>query len=232
MLKPKPKAPVPERASPREAARALLSMLGEGGPAGGRVPEEQMRLLARDLIAQVEGRAPARMPPATPSVPQPMPERRRKLFSRSAPLVAEAEAPATPPPPAGPSMPPDDLRVATDRAGWIPPERSQSPETSAVRSRGAQMRAEQAPAPSDLPTSFAIPDRRTRRTAPPAILPLGQVRKLALQGIELGETEHPAILALTLRGRPPLDQAVALRALPRGQARAVHRMLRMMEARG
>jgi hypothetical protein len=39
-------------------------------------------------------------------------------------------------------------------------------------------------------------------------------------------------VAFSLAGRPPLAQAAALRALPRGQARAVHRALRLVaEAR-
>ena len=68
-----------------------------------------------------------------------------------------------------------------------------------------------------------------RRAGPPPVFTLDQVRKLALQGVTLGQAEHPAIVALTLQARPPLEQAVALRALPRGQARAVHRALRMLE---
>ena len=55
-----------------------------------------------------------------------------------------------------------------------------------------------------------------------------RVRDLALEGAGMGEVEHPAIVAITLVGRPALEQAAALRALPRGQARAVHRALRML----
>jgi len=209
MLKPKSKAPaaVPRQTSSKEAARALLSMLGEGASGGEAVPDAQMRLLARDLLAQVEGRPPPEKPPGPE--PERAPERRRKLFSRAKPLAPppEAEAPQ-PEPVAAPSVAP-------------PSEPGR-----------AQVDPRQALAPSELPTSFAAPVRRTRRTPPVSILSAGQVRKLAMQGIELGETEHPAVIALALRGRPPLEQAVALRALPRGQARAVHRALRMMEGRG
>ncbi|CTQ49082.1 hypothetical protein [Jannaschia donghaensis] len=43
--------------------------------------------------------------------------------------------------------------------------------------------------------------------------------------------EHPAIIAMTLLGKPSMDQASALRSLPGGQVRAVHRALRQLEAR-
>ncbi|MEM9796296.1 MAG: hypothetical protein AAF919_07390 [Pseudomonadota bacterium] len=42
--------------------------------------------------------------------------------------------------------------------------------------------------------------------------------------------EHPAIVALTLDGLAPLDQATALRKLPHGQRRRIHRALRQIEA--
>jgi flagellar motor switch protein FliG len=44
--------------------------------------------------------------------------------------------------------------------------------------------------------------------------------------------EHPAIAALMLSGRPPLEQAGILRRLPAGGIRATHRYLRHLERRG
>lgn len=41
--------------------------------------------------------------------------------------------------------------------------------------------------------------------------------------------EHPAIIAMTLLGKPSLEQASALRTLPGGQVRAVHKALRQLE---
>jgi hypothetical protein len=43
--------------------------------------------------------------------------------------------------------------------------------------------------------------------------------------------EHPSVVALALSGRKTLDQAAALRRLPRAEQRAVHRALRQI-ARG
>ena len=41
--------------------------------------------------------------------------------------------------------------------------------------------------------------------------------------------EHPAVIAMTLMGKPSIEQAASLRSLPGGQVRAVHKALRQLE---
>lgn len=58
-----------------------------------------------------------------------------------------------------------------------------------------------------------------------------EVRKVVdatLDPATLGR-EHPAIIAMTLLGKPTLEQASALRSLAGGQVRAVHKALRQLE---
>ena len=72
----------------------------------------------------------------------------------------------------------------------------------------------------------------SRPVARPAILSRDDVTKLVAATVDPASLsrEHPAIVAMTLAGKPSLEQAAALRALPGGQMRAVHRALRQLEA--
>ncbi|PWJ17405.1 hypothetical protein [Jannaschia seohaensis] len=244
MLKPKPAtAATPSEDSARDAARALLSMLetGAGAPASGTVPEAQMRRLARDLISQVERRpppGPAETPTSAPA--------RRTLFSRIAPLAAsmkasDARADPAPAPDPRPDREPTAVSAPEPPRVEAPPPERRAPLAPASERRVAAPPVERAgwaypattaPSPQGLPSRLVVSTRSRRQAVAPVTLPLEQVRKLALQGIAMGEAEHPAIIALTLQGQAPLEQAAALRALPRGQARAVHRALRMLGPAG
>jgi hypothetical protein len=69
-------------------------------------------------------------------------------------------------------------------------------------------------------------------TTIPALIPPAEVERILAQGLADGgdpSREHPAVVAFGLRGRAPLHQAAALRALPRGTAGAVSRALRAWE---
>ena len=206
-----------EGAAPIDRAQALLALLGEdarkiglGGTTAGsaEIPQDRLRLLARDLIAQVEGqraaqpgsKAPA--PPVARAEPSPIDEGigRRQLFSSPSPLSRRAAQPEA------------------DRASPAAPPAAPEPRIQAVVAR-----------PETMPTPMAQP----RPAAPAArMLSADEVRRLVHEGYDpaLSGAEHPAIVALTLEGKPPLQQAAALRELPRGQVRAVHRALRLLEA--
>lgn len=193
-------APAPVTSNVQKA-RALITMLETGGGAG--VPADRLRDWARDLVETVERRPAA--PDATDPKEQPRPAR---LFSNPAPVLTKPGAPLAPKP-----------------------------------------MQNQVPTPHALPSSAARPDRPRRMTltAPmphseaslarpampnvPAIHAMADVRKLVDGTADPGtlEREHPAVIALTLAGKPPLEQAACLRRLPGKQARAVHRALRQIE---
>lgn len=200
---------------PNARAQALLAMLGDsakgmgldGGAQGGSIPPEQLRQMARDLVAQVESRegsgrskpsVPARPAPAsatasvtdTASSPDPAP--RRSLFSKPAPLTTSDPDPVA--------------EVAISQA----------------QVRHARFSMPAPIQPAARPQTASI------------LLPKDDLRRLVTEGLDPSHPgrEHPAIVALTLEGLPPLEQAAALRRLPRGQARGVHRALRLREAAG
>jgi hypothetical protein len=147
-----------------------------------------------------------------------------------------------------PAVPEEELRRAAGallaqvegRPVPKPPEPNPEPRRR-LFSRAAPLAAPEVPAPMpaqplresiqpepepSLPK--ALPEAAARRRPPPLTLPTASIRALVAQGLAVPETEHPAIVALSLDGKPPLAQADALRALPRGQARSVHRALRML----
>ncbi len=61
-----------------------------------------------------------------------------------------------------------------------------------------------------------------------------EVRRIIAAAVdpEAIDGEHPAVIAMTLQGRPSREQATTLGRLPGRQARAVHAALRRMEAAG
>ncbi|MGB3407631.1 MAG: hypothetical protein WBA67_09060 [Jannaschia sp.] len=203
-------------ASPADKAQALLALLGDDARGmglatkatpGADIPPEHLRRMARDLIAQVE--AQSRKPQRKSAPPDSATARRdshiaddperRQVFSRAAPLALQADPPVAMPPP-----------VAS---------------TAPVASQAPQSLAKTAASPVPTPLSYIEPP------SPPVMLTAAEVRRLVAEGFDPATPgrEHPAIVALTLQGRAPLQQAAALRLLPRGQVRGVHRALRLLE---
>lgn len=195
------------KTEPIDKAEALMALLGEdarkvglatGGSMrpGPKIPEDRLRQMARQLIAQVEAGQPrtevAPVPPA-PAAPQPVASERRRLFSQAAPLQAPeplAEQPARKPAVARPVEPVE---------------------------------------PQGLPEGISVPSVPSRE----ATYPVDTIRKIVKDSarVQTISAEHPLIVAFTLEGRPSLDQAAALRRLPKGQVRSVHRALRLLEGR-
>ncbi|SDY45067.1 hypothetical protein SAMN05444004_101472 [Jannaschia faecimaris] len=96
------------------------------------------------------------------------------------------------------------------------------------------------PVPEGQPSRLTLTAPTPHRSAPtmkpapsltPAIFTQGDVRKVIATTIDpvTLAREHPAVIAMTLLGKPSMDQASALRSLPGGQVRAVHRALRQLE---
>ncbi|WP_179380984.1 hypothetical protein [Jannaschia marina] len=90
-----------------------------------------------------------------------------------------------------------------------------------VRPRAAARMTLAAPVQHE-PVAAAAPDVR---------LPPADVRRIVEATVEPATLarEHPAVIAMTLIGKPTIEQAAALRRLPGGQVRAVHRALRQFE---
>ncbi|SFJ42020.1 hypothetical protein [Jannaschia pohangensis] len=87
--------------------------------------------------------------------------------------------------------------------------------------------------PRELAAAVAqppTPSGRTATMASPTLAP-AEVRKLIDGAFDpaMMAREHPAIIAMTLVGKPSMEQAAALRSLPSGQVRAVHKALRQMQ---
>ncbi|UWQ18446.1 hypothetical protein [Jannaschia sp. M317] len=205
--------PSPAR-TPAEKAQALLALLGEeagaigvrGTPPGAPISDDHLRRMARDLISQVEARPPKTTPAEAATDPGPGPK--RTLFRNPAPLAQPMPETASAPR-AARAPAPEDSPAMPARADLTPPR----PERQARLS---------------VPRPFAPPAEVAR---PAPVLPMSEVRRLIAEGVdaEAPGREHPAVVALTLDGLPPLEQAAALRRLPRGQVRAVHRALRLLE---
>ncbi len=123
-----------------------------------------------------------------------------------APTSASADAPA-------PSDPPPTFRHKAERRIFkAPPLADPAPAPRPA-----------APDPAPAPRAATPPSvPRPVLKAPASIANLVQAAKLG-GGLT---AEHPAIVALALKGSAPRDQAQALRAMPGRQARAVQRLLR------
>jgi hypothetical protein len=75
------------------------------------------------------------------------------------------------------------------------------------------------------------PDRRAETPLQSTMLAPDSVHRLIAETFDTASMarEHPAVIAMSLMGKPSLEQASDLRALPGGQVRAVHRALRQLE---
>ena len=192
--------PATGEADPREEARRLLAML-EAHPDGlgalGR--SRELRDVAAELIRRVEDGPKPSIGPTAMRAPEPT---AHKLFAAPPPREVAPETPR----PAGPL------------------------------SRGAAARLRARLTEAEAPPAAAAPAAPPVRPAAPAPQALGgkplavtieSIRRLALAAAKGGDLagEHPAIVALALKGRPKREQAMTLRALSGPQARAVHRLL-------
>lgn len=200
-----------EQESANGKAQALLAMLGEdasalgfgeGAASGGAISDERLRSLARHLIAQVEQRKPGqgRLRPAD-KVP-PLPE----------------SVPAAP----KPNRIPDEPGVILRRSVFRSAAPLAQPEASPHAGGGS----------ASPPVVMAVPSAPAHAARIDPLHSESEVRRLIAEGLDpaVPGREHPAVIALTLADRPPLEQAAALRKLPRGQVRTVHRALRLLEA--
>ncbi|WP_299843484.1 hypothetical protein [uncultured Jannaschia sp.] len=237
MLNRRPAKPTPDPLADAvtnpEKARALLALLEAGDTS--KVPPERLRDWASDLVRTVErqkadakaqkAEAPAPRPRAAETAPprapvaaapaavapakaapepkrEPGQPRRSRLFRSSAPTLAQGTAPqsATPAIPAAPVRP-----APTAPASQAP----HLPRPMTAVGRQSQPQAVQV---RPMPTRAQV-RAMVNAAVNPATLP----------------DEHPAVIALTLTGKPSIEQAKALRSLPGGKVRAVHRALRQLE---
>ncbi|GIT91642.1 hypothetical protein JANAI62_20990 [Jannaschia pagri] len=223
---PSPDASRPD--TPKDRAQALLALLGEDGSIdtqGGAapMPPERLRELARDLIAQVEARSGGSEPSgdevrAAPpgAAPNPEPQEEdgtspahplgtHRVFRSDAPLAFSEVLEQTAPPP--------------------DPQPVETPTQPAVEPTDDHVSLPEVLSPTPQPQADQL--------APSSpLLSQDDVMRLVDGGIDRQAVsqEHSHIIALSLRNLPPLDQAAALRALPRGMVRAVHRAMRLIEA--
>lgn len=238
---------------------ALLESGGGAGAEG--IPAARLRDWARDLVETVERAAPpapARKPeprsepePQSESQSESQPEPRSevkpeprltasrgappRLFTKAPPVLVDRAPPAAPVTPAATaSAPPAPSYVAPPVA---PPPVAASPVAAPVAAYSEAARASAPRMTLGAPVPHMPPQPQTGGAARPAILSRHEVDRLVASIVDpagdpasLGR-EHPAIVALTLLGKPTLKQAAVLRALPGGQMRAVHRALRQLEAR-
>lgn len=211
-------------------ARALLAMLEQGSDASAAgIEPERLRAWARDLVETVERRrAASESEGATPAALEP----KARLFKTPAPKMMPASGGAAVPDTAErPSGPQIGAATAEVRPQNLPVQ----PVSAARLAAAAAFRLpEAAPTPaalSDLPVQHVTEGVRPSTEVAPAMLTRMEVRRLidATTDPETLAREHPAIIAMTLVGRSTLEQAAALRRLPGGQVRAVHRALRLME---
>ena len=191
-------------------------------PAAAPPPTDPSRAAARALLAMLgEGQGGA----------QPAPDAEMRRMARD--LLAQADAEAGQAGPAaaarGPQVPP--LRRVFSRAaplaGPAAPVARDEPEPA----RGMPAAAHPGPAADAdpvLPTALAA-TAAVRPHRSPVLVP-ARVRAILEAAGRPRQGEHPIIVALGLEGRTPLAQAEALRAMPRGQARVVHRALRQLQA--
>ncbi len=186
-----------------EKARALLAMLDGNG--GATPPPDRLRAWARDLVNTVEQRKAA-----TPTAPGGAP--------RSAPAADVVQAPQ----PTAYAKPP--ARVFSKAAPLQAPPPAAPPPPAVTRQPSSRL-------------TLTVPEPHVPR-APASEAPMPPVRvapaemdkimEQAINPADIGR-EHPAIIARTLAGKTSLEQAAALRRLPGGQVRAVHRALRQLE---
>lgn len=206
-----PVAPSPAGSTPADKAQALLALLGDdarkmglGGAAqsasGAEFSQDHLRRMARELIAQVEGQGSTPKPKAAPP-----------------PEVVR---------PAAPASEESERRHVFSRAAPLAPVPAIRPQAR-TEAPPATMPGARPQIVSAMPTPMA-PARVVR---PIPIHSAQEVRRLVRDGYDHSAPgrEHAAIVALTLEGKPPLEQAAALRQLPRGQIRGVHRALRLLE---
>lgn len=198
------KSPAPPASPNAEKARALMAMIEQGGDgsAAGVAPE-RLRDWARDLVETVERR-----------------QREGRLPPGSSKPAARTAAAATADAAVGPARP---ARLFTTAAPVLIDAPAPAPQHVAARPWAAVTQPGY-----DAPMPYAPP----HAAAPPsAMRARAELRSLieATVDPENLAREHPAVIAMTLAGRPTLEQAAALRRLPGGQTRAVRRALRQLE---
>ena len=208
-VEPKAAKAGPAPATNADKARALIAMLENGGD-GASVPSERLRDWARDLVNTVERRPGQTQPPRTASPAAREAAAPARLFSTAPPVLTEGppvavpqSAPAAHAPDAVPACEPVSRTATAGRLTLTAP----------------MPHAEKPAARSAVPS------------VPPVHAP-ADIRRLVDATVDPGSVagEHPAVIAMTLAGKPPLEQAGALRRLPTGQIRAVHRALRQIES--
>ncbi|MEL6587069.1 MAG: hypothetical protein AAFY65_02645 [Pseudomonadota bacterium] len=185
----------------RDDALALLALLDKSsGPSDqSAVSQDRMRDAARRLVAQIEAS------PSKQSLP-PKPTPEASADRGAGPADAPADAPAT---------------------GGVRKLFSKAKPLAAPQPPSMPARAAPTPTPTTMPEPVEILDRPRRSR----LFARAEVRGLVREGLDRSavQGEHPAIIALSLEGVAASEQARALRLLGRGQARAVHRALRLLE---
>lgn len=241
MSKPRSAPPKPDALADAvknpEKARALLALLEAGDTS--KVPPDRLRDWASDLVRTVERqkagtkartadtKAPtAALPKARPvggyTAPPPMP---------AAPAVAAAPAGTAPETQQAPSQP---KRARLFRSPAPTLRTPAAPRAAMPKAPVAPARTASAPA-SHLPREIEQAAPRVRPTPGPlrGMLTRAEVRAvIATVDSAVLPGEHPAVIAMTLTGKPSLEQARTLRSLPCGKVRAVHSALRQLEKAG
>ncbi|WP_299818285.1 hypothetical protein [uncultured Jannaschia sp.] len=240
-LKPKPKPEaLADAVTNPEKARALLALLEAGDTS--KVPPERLRDWASDLVRTVERQKADAMARKT-GAPVPRPVAAEAAPPRE-PVASVAAAPATPAaaPKVSPAARPDPTLPQRSRLF-----RSSAPKLAPKAETEVPRRA--APAKPDVPVRPVMAAPATASHLPHAMTPApfrsqrhavavrslptrAEIRVMVTTAVTPAtlSDEHPAVIAMTLFGKPSLEQAEALRGLPGGQARAVHRALRQLAA--
>lgn len=198
-----------------EKARALIAMLEAKSGSTPAVAPDRLRDWARDLVETVEK---SRKEPSSP----PRPAAKAKLFSTAPPRL---EAVTKEPPTARPSTSSASAHKAQAAEPEILPRAA--PPSSRMRAAPKGRMTLTAPRQQDPVAAASQTPVESAEIAP------SEIRKLVQATVDPATMtrEHPAIIAMTLVGKPSIEQAGALRSLPGGQVRAVHRALRTLEAR-
>lgn len=233
MLNRRPAKPMPDpltAVTNPEKARALLALLEAGDTS--KVPPERLRDWASDLVRTVERqKADAKAQKAEAPAPRPREAEtapRRASIAAAPPAVAPAKA--APEPKREPGQP---RRSRLFRSSAPTLAQGTTPQSATPAIPAAPVRPALASQAAHLPRPMTAVGRQSHPQVV-QVRPMptrAQVRTMVNAAVNPATLpdEHPAVIALTLTGKPSIEQAKALRSLPGGKIRAVHRALRQLE---